>query len=376
MFSSSTSVLDVMRQRFPSVAKQFGSWWLAEFLACFPIQSWKWLKRLRRSRTSIAISAEGVAIVSGQDRTLIASETYDLPIDRNALAAALGRVGWFPAPLPVLRLPESLFLVRNVRVPVQLRGQISSVMLADLEARTPFARTEILTANVVQGRDGHAITVRQYVLKRTLLTRELERLGLTTQRIGWIEPHQPSAPESAPVRMDLQDETHGVLPLGLSLTKLWGLVAILMVASVVMSLYWQHERIAALEAEQKALRPRANLVQQIVQRQTSDAAARQTLLEKRHVQADSRDLLEEVTRMLPDSAWLMELRITESEIVISGYAQAAASLIPQLSRSHLFENARLAAPIVIDQTQGRERFSITLSRRTGLTVSEITRSLQ
>ena len=76
--------------------------------------------------------------------------------------------------------------------------------------------------------------------------------------------------------------------------------------------------------------------------------------------------LEELSRLLPDTAWVTDLRIEGGTIDISGLASQAVQLVPILERSAFFRDATLTAPLTFDQREDKERFSIRVRFRTTL----------
>jgi Tfp pilus assembly protein PilN len=73
------------------------------------------------------------------------------------------------------------------------------------------------------------------------------------------------------------------------------------------------------------------------------------------------DILRELTRTIPETAWLTDFRLTEKGIQLSGYAQSASELIPLLEASPLFEDVVQLSAWTRDPRQGKERFHIGLS---------------
>jgi len=71
------------------------------------------------------------------------------------------------------------------------------------------------------------------------------------------------------------------------------------------------------------------------------------------------EVLKELTTILPEDAWLTNFSLEGNRLMIHGFASSAASLIPLLDDSPLFQNVQFASPI----TKGREsseRFKIKL----------------
>jgi general secretion pathway protein L len=77
----------------------------------------------------------------------------------------------------------------------------------------------------------------------------------------------------------------------------------------------------------------------------------------------------EISKLLPDTAWLMELRVDEEIISLDGYAKSASELVGLFSQSRLLSNVSFASPVTRDQQSGMERFEIRAkARRSGGTL--------
>ena len=68
-------------------------------------------------------------------------------------------------------------------------------------------------------------------------------------------------------------------------------------------------------------------------------------------------LLQQLTKLLPDGTWLQELHISEDTVEINGYSNHAAELVPPLENSPYFTQVEFTAPITRDN-QNREIFRI------------------
>ncbi|HUL31105.1 MAG TPA: PilN domain-containing protein, partial [Thermodesulfobacteriota bacterium] len=75
-------------------------------------------------------------------------------------------------------------------------------------------------------------------------------------------------------------------------------------------------------------------------------------------------VLEELTRLLPDTTWIWNLKYNGKEIELSGFADSASDLIPILDRSPFFEKVEFMAPVTkemqirTDGNKEKERFKI------------------
>lgn len=116
----------------------------------------------------------------------------------------------------------------------------------------------------------------------------------------------------------------------------------------------------------------AALDEQIADSQVKARKAR-TILQKRQMELEQTDriraekksaastvrILAELTRLLPDNAWVTDLSSKKNELTITGFASSAADLIQPIDASPLFSSPEFAAPVVKVPGQAGERFTIT-----------------
>jgi general secretion pathway protein L len=73
------------------------------------------------------------------------------------------------------------------------------------------------------------------------------------------------------------------------------------------------------------------------------------------------ELLEELSRRLPDDTWLFRLEVRDGKVHLQGTSTRASSLIAELEGSAFFQGARFASPVTQDGASGRERFHLSAS---------------
>ncbi|MGI9435180.1 MAG: PilN domain-containing protein, partial [Geminicoccaceae bacterium] len=72
------------------------------------------------------------------------------------------------------------------------------------------------------------------------------------------------------------------------------------------------------------------------------------------------DVLAELTRLIPDHSYVVQLRVKDSKIEISGLAQKASDLIAILDRSTILTSPQFRSPVTRDTRSGKERFQISV----------------
>jgi Tfp pilus assembly protein PilN len=70
------------------------------------------------------------------------------------------------------------------------------------------------------------------------------------------------------------------------------------------------------------------------------------------------DILKELTAILPKSAWLSRVRITETNVDLEGYASSASGLLSKLEASPFFKKVEFASPTFRDTRMNADRFNI------------------
>jgi general secretion pathway protein L len=71
-------------------------------------------------------------------------------------------------------------------------------------------------------------------------------------------------------------------------------------------------------------------------------------------------IIEELTATVPDDAWISDLRIDGDTVELTGFAKSAAALVPRLENAPLFADVLLTSPVVLDNNEDKERFSMRL----------------
>jgi general secretion pathway protein L len=76
------------------------------------------------------------------------------------------------------------------------------------------------------------------------------------------------------------------------------------------------------------------------------------------------DILRDLSDIIPESAWLSSITVSDADVRIEGYADSASELITLLEGSPLFKEAAFLSTITKTR-DGTERFRIGLKARQG-----------
>jgi general secretion pathway protein L len=131
--------------------------------------------------------------------------------------------------------------------------------------------------------------------------------------------------------------------LNLALTAL---LAVFLVAAITIPIVQKSRAIEAVEAQLQVAAADARAGAELRQNLEKMAEASQFLVQKKASHVMIVELIDEVSRILPDHTWVARLDLSGTELQIQGQSSASSSLIRIIESSPWFENVRFASPVV------------------------------
>jgi general secretion pathway protein L len=342
-------------------------WWRDELASLVP---GRFQQILQVSPTRAVLQFEGAdytlhhelapnASTSSPGQLLFAGSLDDLQAFLENDRGRLTR--WTPI---VLRVPLSACLVRQIVVPTAARRKLRQVLAINLEQVTPFRRHDVFSAHITPVPDAtvQSMRVTHLVYKRAAAGPLLTMLQYNKVALSWVEiaadrhgfsdaqlvaPDEPGA--RIPPRLRMLRGTTVALAVACMTA---------VVATTGIAIWTTEQNVARVEAEVTDLRKQATrLRQQVSTKQKAEADA--ISLRMRKVRAPLFvGVLEELSRVVPDTAFIGDMQFGPGEIIIDGWAQSAADLVGQLASSKSFVEASFVAPVTRDPARNAERFRI------------------
>jgi general secretion pathway protein L len=343
---------------------------LAEFFRWWAYELWDLVPAQLRGRVSgpgprivVAVGPSGLRVLDergGQFRPMASSEAN---APRGRETGVLIELARSQPQVPIgIRLPFEACFARRIALPAAARKNFRSILSLDLERATPFRLDDVYTSHYIEETtaEGGKLKVRQLVVKRTTLDpliAEIESLGLRVSFADcWCEDGRTALPVDF-----LESNQNMASPFGgqLRLTALLLALLLVLAGSATFLVVRKHDgALDQLQQETARAKGEAQNVRRIVDRAEAVLADVTTLRRTKLESVPVAQILEELARVLPDSAWLTDLRIEGDTVEVSGLATSAANLLPILERSPHFVDAALAAPLTLDPREDKERFSL------------------
>lgn len=256
-------------------------------------------------------------------------------------------------------LQAGQYVVRHFRLPIAAEENLLQVLGFELDRLTPFTQSQAYYSGRVTEvvRASGQLKVELVALPKSKLDPLLEQM----HAIGW-----------QPYRVDILDyvdaKSHQLLPsqyqakagrLPGMLTLVAGLASLVtLLCILLMPLANDYERIDHLKAELRRVSKEAKEVDAL-RKEVEDLTHQMNFLaEKKSREPSMLDMLNELSRALPDDTWLNGLQYKDGRVVMQGQSPAASNLIAKIESSAFFKATSFLSPVTKDLSNGLERFQI------------------
>jgi general secretion pathway protein L len=338
----------------------FVSWWTDELAALLPR---RFARRWVRAAAVVIERNEEAFILSpaGSD----AAEAY--PISDWAQVLTASRPLARAAGSVKLVLPQALCLVRAARIPSSGTSRVGDILALDLERLTPFRRGDVCFGWRATDRveSGAVARYTQAVVKRALLSPMIEGLHASGFQRVFVDCRLADGSEvsiNLPAEL-ARNRSRFAKAVEIGDRMSAAALAIVLCGAVWMTLAKQREAIRQLDEQIASAQSTATAI-----RSKYDDAQRLAALvaEFRRQKQDGAgivDVLAELTRIVPDTAWVTDIQIAPGEIAIAGFATSAPELIGLIDASSLFEAVAFASPVVRAPRENADRYNISFRLR-------------
>jgi general secretion pathway protein L len=351
-------------QSWKGSAATFLAWWRDELWGLVPEQV---RVHLAAGETSLVVSATPTGLQVLEDAGGRARSATAILVPAEAAAAAQ-RIRRERAPERLgVRIPLQSCFRRSVELPPAARGDAARILELDLERSTPFKLKDVYTAAYIDEGSGAAGRIKavQLVAKRQTIDPILEELRAAGQAVDFVDCWDEHGQEALPVdflaagRPQRADFSRLVTAPHL----LAAFTALLMVAVPVLMLWRYQSALGDVQARVAETRTRATAVRTALESSNAAVAELTRLQRLKLAQTPSIAVIDELSRLLPDSVWIADLRLEGSTLDITGLAKSGSSLLPLFERSKMFAEPALTAPLTFDQQEDKERFSLRIRVR-------------
>ncbi len=352
-----------MIRRLIAEIGRFFKWWGDELAACLPRRLRSALKPPEQSlRIEVGRSWAVFSLRKGDTRRSIGRVEFrpEAPgASRDQVRQLLrsDNVSFGPV---VIDLQAGKALQPTIKLPLAAAESLKDVLAFEMDRHTPFKADNVyydfrvLSADTEQQR----LSVEMLVAPRDDVHRAVDIV-----RTWGFEPERVASASASTGRRNYNLLPDSQLkPRGRAMQRLSAAAAVAVIALLAVAVYLPLEQAKAeLETAERKLdkvrvvAEKANSLKD----QVANLLARNSFVvdEKRRIPT-AVEILDEITRTLPDDTWLLQLVFRGGTLRISGYSENPSALIRLLEQSALLTEVRFSSPVTMDPRLGRERFNI------------------
>jgi general secretion pathway protein L len=357
---------------------RFFAWWFGELRACLPnsISGFLFGSDERIEVALDAVEARFGLRRNGDVRELgrvtLEPKSGDAKSGKGLGKAArklLQRGGALTRPI-TLRLPVGQVLRPSIELPIAAAENLREVLAFEMDRHTPFSSDEVLFDFRVAGSDAEleSLSIELLVARKRDVDDALAfagAMGLSPDRITGNAAGEPGAGS-----FNLLPRAERPIPSRLAPRLVAAMAVVTLVLAGVTLGMWFENKQRALErfdirvAELRATTGEAGRLEEKV---THLLAVSEYLVEKKQREPQMVELLDEVTRQLPDKHWLVNFSFRNGTVQLTGYSDDPSIVLRLLEQSDLFSEARFTSPVTMDPRIGKELFNMvaTVAREDG-----------
>lgn len=335
--------------------RSFWRWWSGELIELLPDNLQKAIAQ-RQQKLFVAVDGDMLLLSLGNQvaqREVLRLSTEIADAEHEDIPREVQQT--------ILLLPDDKVLAKRIALPAAAEENLREVLGFEMDLHTPFEASEVYYDFSVVGRDSarQQVTVDLVYAPRDTVDTLLDGTSNLGMKTDVITCRRRDNNNLQPVNLLPQEKRRArrldVKNLNLGLTAL---LAVLLVAAITIPIVQKNRAIAAIEAQVEAAAAEARAGSELRQDLERMAEASRFLVEKRASEIMTVELIDELSRILPDHTWISRLDLAESELQLQGQSSASASLIAIIEGSPRFENARFRSPVVQITGTDRDRFHI------------------
>jgi general secretion pathway protein L len=355
----------------------FLRWWRRELAAAMPERIRAAFER-RRARPVLAFDGSTATLwrPAQANGRLSMREAARIGLDGDPQAvAAAGRGALAPLavatgapPWIIVALSPRASLRKTLTLPTALEEHLHQSLAYDLDRHTPFKPEELYFDAVVVDRDSarNMLRVDLAAARRSLVDTALRQAESFGARVVRVTVDPPATASSSPINLLPHDRRLG--------TRSWtrwqvALPAALLLVGILAALFlpiWQkREQVIALLEVTSQARDRATVSDALRSQLERRIGDYNFALERKYAFPGAVQVLEDVTRILPDDTWLTQFELhamrgkdAEREITLRGESANAGRLVSLLEDSKLFTQAAPRSPTTKIQPGPGEIFDV------------------
>jgi general secretion pathway protein L len=256
-----------------------------------------------------------------------------------------------------LCLPNNIVLHRHLSLPAAVKPDIRQALAFEINRKTPFTEDQVyFDFEFIEL--NNKLSIQLYIAPKEKVSSILERYQSLNFSFNAISTKNEKN-SLANINFIDNDSNNNKRSKTNKLTTFLLLTATtLFVSLLYLPLYTQSQGLNVIETEISKKRKQAVQLQSLKKEKDVIFEQSHFLANKRAEQISTIEVINEVTRAIPNDTWLNRLVIKSGVIQLQGESSNASSLLQVIESSDLFSNAEFRSPITKNNQTRKDRFNL------------------
>lgn len=339
----------------------FRAWWAKELVALLPRGLREWLRGRRRW---LRIDFDGTTAVctlrepSG-DRQIAELVVRPGTGVEPAMLEAIRTAAAGPVREIAVHVPESRVLKRTLTLPLAAEKNLREVLAFEMDRHTPFKAEQVYYGYAVLDRNpaGRHLRIALTLLPR----RDVDPLFALLREEG-LEPAALCVGDDERIGVEERNLLPGdrrgwrARPRGWPDRALAMLAVFLLSTAIALPFVQRINAVSRLEREVETARAAAAVADEVRNALERRAAEERALLARPGERPSVIQVLDELTRVLPDSTWVNRLELSQGRVRLRGESADASGLATLIEGAVFLRDASFDATVTRDPASAQERF--------------------
>ncbi len=363
-----TNIKRLRKHRVVKGAQAFFGWWRAELLGGLPPRVREFLSP-QRERLVARMVGDEVSLwrdANGGEELGRFRVSDDEEIGRQTVGSALARME-DAGPRVWFLLDSDEVLIQRLSLPAAAEENLRQVLAYEMDRHTPFTADQVcFDFRVLETADGSGqIRVELLTVRRETIERIFKLTAERGLELDGIDVSRPRADGGLaelgvnmlePERRARRNHRHAKLIVALA-----ALFLILLYGVMWQSLAARERALEAFSASNAQAATEAQEVAALREQLNEAREAALFLSAQKKSQPVIMNVLDEITRVLPDQVWIQRLQVNADKVNLTGQAPEASTLLQLLEQSACLTGAAAKGAFTPDVQSNKERFTIEVS---------------
>lgn len=343
----------------------FLDWWWGELLGGLPPRVREFLAP-PRERLTARLDADEVWLKRDGEELGRFKIGDDEDLGRQVVGSALARFedgrprAWF-------LIDAGQVLTQRLSLPAAAEDNLRSVLTYEMDRYTPYTADQVcFDVRMLEPREGSNQIRFELILVPRATIDKIWKLtadrGLALDGIdvcredadGGLEEYGVNLLD--PARRARRDRRHAKI-----VAVLAGLFVALLYGVMWQSLVARERALEQFRALNERAAAEAREVAELRDQLSKAREAALFLSGKKKSQPVAMNVLNEISRLLPDAVWIQRLQLSDGKVDLTGQAPEASALLQLMEQSQCLSGAVAKGPFTPDAQSGKERFTIEVS---------------